>query len=431
MSFVFKIRNRIFSKKFVTFSNSNFITWSFVKDQPFANQLESTHDSIFPWLFFFLMMALILYGLAYIFPWIKIQNKILKIWYGNIWNEKRKEIVLKLSLQKTIKIFFLLHGFLLIFSLINLIIITYFFFKNDVIFCTPNWFAFSNVEISNWYNIFVGLIFMRVLFTLITKEVGFYIKDSFWAEKKKKTAFRFLTGINFFTMILNFPFLGSFYAYLQGSEILSEHLFFGSFRRLLNESERNALVEKTFLNFLEKAQVSSDIKDQLKIWINSNSQTILEKFNVGSTGGIEDFLNSLEIQKEFFLMEAIKKNSLPLKPAEPLLFDQTLNVFTNVSSWVFNHKILICCLVVGVCIMIYYPDVNWAVLKWKVDHHHQRLDTLERDTRETIGVTNIHTDQINGISPRIANLENRANNQENTLNALIALLQQVWNYLFF
>lgn len=229
------------------------------------------------------------------------------------------------NLEKSTKIFSFLNQFLLKISLLNVIILTYFYFWADITFHATGWLALpQNIK---WYYVFLGFIFLRMSLLFFTQEFSEYIKNvSLWNEKKKKTFLNALTVINLLTIPFNFPLIGSLFFYLKGNEIICKNLFLGTFQRPLNENEKNTFYQDTVQNFLEKVEASQEIKDQLKNWAFENTKSFLEKYKGGSASGTESVLKVLVDQKEFLQLEEI------LAAAKNVAQTQTIQIKTVVNK---------------------------------------------------------------------------------------------------
>ena len=197
-------------------------------------------------------------------------------------------------------------------GILTFVIFAYFYNKKDITFSNTGWFPLP--ENTHWYQIFVVLIVVRMLIVFITQQLTKYIKNvSLWTEKKKKNALNALAAINILTWPINLPFIGAFYAYIKGKEILFKNEFLGTFRRILNENERDKLYQETIQNFLEKSEASKEIKDKLKNWAIENTKSILEKYDEGSAFATKYLSENLEIQKQILQLEEIKKHNQVIK----------------------------------------------------------------------------------------------------------------------
>lgn len=246
-----------------------------------------------------------------------------------------------LHLENLIRRVSIINGALFTLGIINFLVLTYFYIQQDIIFCATGWLPIPE-NIHWWYYIFLLLIVVRMLIVLTTRYFAEYIKNfSLWTEEKKKNALYALAVINLLTLPINLPLIGSFYAYIKGSEILSNNLFLGTFRRILNENERYKLYQETIQNFIEKTEASKEIKDQLKNWTIENTKSILEKYDDGSAIATEYLSEKLEIQKEFLQREEIKNHNQAIKVDDVVdnIVDKTGNNIQKLFSWMYDQTI--------------------------------------------------------------------------------------------
>ena len=237
------------------------------------------------------------------------------------------------DLEKSTKILSSIHKFLLNLGVLNLMILTILYFQKDISFRATGWFSIP--ENIHWYIIFLLFILVRMLIVFTTQYLTEYIKNfSLWTEKEKKNALNALAVFNLLTLPINLPLIGSLYAYLRGSEILSNNFFLGTFRRILTEDERKNLYNETVKNFLEKIKASKEIKNQLKNWAFENNEAILKKYDNGSAFATEYLSENLEIQKKFLELEELNKHNPAIKIED--VVDKTTKDSQELLPWVYE-----------------------------------------------------------------------------------------------
>ena len=322
-----------------------------------------------------------------------------------------------LGLEKSTKRIRFLNLFLIKLGIINFLIITYFYMQQDISFRATGWFPIP--ENMHWYHIFVLLIIIRMVIVFTTHQLTEYIKNfSLWTEKKKKNALRALTAINLLTLPFNLPLIGGFYAYIKGSEIISNNWCLGTFRRILNENEREKLYNETVQNFLEKIEVSKEVKDQLKNWAIENTKSIIEKYDDGSVFATEYLSEKLEIQKEFLQREEIKNSKVEdfvdqtTKDQQglfPWIFEKTINGLNYFNPFVTDYKTcaIAWALLLGTGFIIllvsksnFTPQSINDLTKGLKDQD-IKIDTIKKDTdailKETVNKLNNHQNTINTL----------------------------------
>ena len=297
--------------------------------QPKLETLE--FFNIFKFFIIIFVISLILFGLAYFLFFSKMKNN-----FKKIQNSATPPTNQGFDLVKSTKRLSFINLFLFQLGIINFMILTYFYIQQDITFRATGWFAMP--ENIHWYHIFLFLILTRMLIVFTTHRLTEYIKNfSLWTEKEKKNALYALAAINILTLPINLPLIGGFYAYMKGSEIISNNWFLGTFRRILNENERENLYHEIIQNFLEKIEASKEVKEKLKNWAIENTRSMLEKYDDGSAFATQYVLEKFENQKEFLQLEEIKNHKQAIKMED--LVDQTVKDQQGLFPWIFDKTI--------------------------------------------------------------------------------------------
>lgn len=242
-----------------------------------------------------------------------------------------------LDLQMQTKRVWITNALTLLFGTLNVFILTYLYFFAEIVYLNTGWLKIP--QAIHWYNVFLSLILLRLFVVFISNSFADYIKDyTLWSAKKKTTTLNVLALINLFTIPFSFPFLGLFYGYVKGQEILSQHWLLGTFRRILNEKERSTLFQESVQNFFDKMEASKQVKDQLQNWVRANAQSFLDKYDDGSALGTEYLSKQLTSQKEIFERIELENAILNQKGYVAWMAEKTLNVLTTFNPFVTEPK---------------------------------------------------------------------------------------------
>ena len=255
-------------------------------------------------------------------------------------------------------------GLVVVYGIISIVIITYYFFQPDIIFSDTG--LFSIPKNIHWYYIFLGAILFQIIFVFLAYQFMKYMREcSFWDSEKDIISIYLILVINLLTIPFHLSLGSSFFDYQKGSEIFAKDWFLGTFRRILNENEREKLTQETVKNFLEKIDVTKEIKDKLKIWASENTKVFLNKYEDGSSIATEYVSDQLKIQKEFLQREEVKKLEVFIDKTDkeqqgwfPWIYDQTIKGLNCFNPFVADSET---CLIAWLSLIVVISIAVWAV----------------------------------------------------------------------